>query len=64
MNPIESVWAWMQPEVNGWRCQSMPELRGAIQHAWDSIPQATIAAYVNHVPRQLEAVEQAEGNWV
>lgn len=44
-NPIESVWAWMQREVNGWRCRTMPELRAAVERAWISIPQATIQAY-------------------
>ena len=61
-NPIESVWSWMVRVVNGWRSTSVPELRRAIQHAWDSIPQETIQAYIDHLPRQLQAVREAEGD--
>jgi transposase len=62
MNPIEYCWSWMTRHVNRARPTSLPGLKIAIEHAWEEMPQATIQAYIDHVPRTLERIDAAGGH--
>lgn len=64
LNPIESVWAWMTHLVNGARPTNLSELKDAIRHVWNELPQATIQSFIDHSPSVVRAVHAAQGNKV
>ena len=62
LNPIESVWSWMTNYVKDKQPTSTPELKAAIQHAWDDIPQTVIQAYIDKVPTTCLKIKEVHGD--
>lgn len=62
LNPIESVWSWMTHRVNGERPRTVQELKDAINHAWDEMPQSVIQSHIDHLPHVFRAVYDNDGN--
>ena len=68
INPIETMWAWMQAQVDRRGPTSTDEVKKFWLEQWDSIPQSSIDDLVSEFPLRCKAVEKHKGktlpgNW-
>jgi transposase len=50
LNPVESVWSWMNRYVQRNHPNSQQRLEQLVEQAWNTIPQAVIRGYINNIP--------------
>jgi transposase len=64
LNAIESVWNWMkqwiQDRYDDGLVDSQP-IRGALQEAWDALPETYLQELLDSMPARCQAVINAEG---
>ncbi|KAJ4441837.1 hypothetical protein ANN_11696, partial [Periplaneta americana] len=65
INPIEHVWVMLGQRVKNRRprSESLQELRRALGEEWELIPQEDIANQIESMPRRMDAVIQARGDY-
>ena len=63
LSPIEHLWDLIDRRIRSRDPppQTLPQLRLAIQEAWDDIPHAQIARLISSMPRRCRAVQEARG---
>lgn len=62
LNPIETMWAWIQKEVSRQAPTDQAELRRFWREAWDRIPQSKVDALVEEFPKRCRAVSDVNGD--
>ena len=58
---IETVWRVLKQGVKKHKCQSIAQLKWAIEDVWESIPQGTIDGYVDSMPDRIKQVYERGG---
>ena len=64
LSPIENVWSWMKNWVEDnydVEALSLPELRQAVQRAWDAVPLDFLRQLAHSMPGRLQQVIKKEG---
>ncbi len=61
LNPIETVWSWLQTRVANEGPFGAEELEKLVRQEWDAIPQSKIDAVVSSYARRCEKVVEAKG---
>lgn len=56
LNPIESVWSWMNRYVQRNHPNSQQHLEFLVEQAWNAIPQDVIRGYINHLTDVCEQI--------
>jgi hypothetical protein len=64
LNIIENVWGVMRLKLEGVRAKTSSTWRAAIINAWEHVDQSTINQLVDGVPARMQAIIDAEGQWV
>jgi DDE superfamily endonuclease len=64
LNPIEAVWNWMKDWIQARYDDGLvdsQDIRGAIQEAWDALPEQKLQDLIESMPARCRAVIQADG---
>ncbi|CAF1130987.1 unnamed protein product [Adineta ricciae] len=61
LNPIESVWGWMNRYVQSRHPRSQRHLEVLVRQAWQEIPIITIRVYIQHVRTIIQMIIAAQG---
>ena len=63
MNIIERVWDYLGLQIRGMDNPptTVPELRLALQRAWDGMPQGVVSHFVNGMPCRVRALAATRG---
>jgi len=63
LNPIEKIWDWMKDYIENVFPEQMtyPQLRAAVQEAWDSITADQLKELIDSMHDRYQAVIDADG---
>jgi transposase len=62
LNPIKNLWKIIKTNIQtNYQPKSIPEMKEAIQQAWDNIPAQTLRNLLRSMPSRMEAVIKANG---
>lgn len=63
LNAIEVCWAWLDQNLRGHKPRTWDGWKRAIEHAWDEVQMSSINKLVKRVPRQVDKIIEANGEW-
>ncbi|KAI1619097.1 hypothetical protein EDD36DRAFT_481147 [Exophiala viscosa] len=61
LTAIEKVWPWMKKRTTFYGCPVDEDLRKAWYKEWNDLPQETIQAWIEAIPRNIQEVIRLEG---
>lgn len=64
LNAIEVAWAWLGQHIRGHNPRTRDGWMRAIKKAWKQVEISSINKLVSKMPKQVEGIIEAEGQWV
>ena len=61
LNPIESVWNWIDKELLKAQYSSLAELERALHQVWCTIPRSLCVSLFESMPKRIQACIEAKG---
>lgn len=63
LNAIENVWSLMKFQISKLTLLTIEDLEDALIQAWEDIPQETIQAFIDFIPKKIEVILENDGNF-